>query len=360
MNYTFTHGYEALYNATEADSIIAIGYRAAYENTYTDIIALGRETEPKQDGDIVLGNKNAATRLSVRNYLFNADQDTTGLDGYALKFNSGTGEIELQAASSASAMSSFILSGDTGTNTIQDADTAGVYGGANVSTTLAGDSLTITLSGVMTVDAGFGSGDSGALPRHVIDNGFQPSAIVDDGTEITFSRPTILDTWTNATRPTNTAGVIGYNSDEGEMEYGDGVSFQGLSPSSINYWTQSGSDVYYSVGQVAIGTSTMAGALNINGNVGTDFGIGNFIVDVGRDSTVIGDANTFIGDGNFRVSTSGIANTGQGYQNFYNLTTGSYNTGQGYRNFYNLTSGNNNTGQGSINFYNLISGISTV
>jgi len=86
-----------LYNAAYADSIIAIGHNAGSLNAYRDVILLGAGTSATQAGEIVLGNTGAATRLTARNYKLNVDQDTTGLDGQALRYNTSSGEIELRS-----------------------------------------------------------------------------------------------------------------------------------------------------------------------------------------------------------------------------------------------------------------------
>jgi len=97
MNYTFTHGYEALHNATEADSIIAIGRRAGYQNAHKKTILIGAGTTASQDGEVVIGNDGSETRLNVGNYQWEVDQDTTGLDNYVATFDIDKGEITLKS-----------------------------------------------------------------------------------------------------------------------------------------------------------------------------------------------------------------------------------------------------------------------
>lgn len=162
-----------------------------------------------------------------------------------------------------------------------------------------------------------------------------------------------------------------------------------------NYWTKTGSDIYYSAGKVAIGTSTMAGALNISGNIGTNIGSNNFKIGSSYGSFASGSvnfvfgttngtsattsnrafifgtsnggsaaimSNIFIsGASNFSSATTSIANSmAVGESNFAVMASSNYNFGFGGNNFQSATSGSGLFAAGFQNFKDIVSPVYSV
>lgn len=126
MYHTFVFGYQALYNADQADSAVVIGYRAGYENTYLSPILFGSRAAAAVDYHAVVG-PDYYRRFSSGLYSFNVDQDPTGKDGYALKYNSTGGEIELMGEDQGSESNTTDGSGDiTVSHNLPDASLAAV------------------------------------------------------------------------------------------------------------------------------------------------------------------------------------------------------------------------------------------
>ena len=170
----------------------------------------------------------------------------------------------------------------------------------------------------------------------------------------------------------------------------------------VNAWTNpsdnppgGGGALYYSNGNVGIGTSTpnqeldLVGDLKLENTISNDTGviykkadrfIHNFKHPTGS-STVPDGYNTFVGvnAGNFTMgseatetyhgsynsamgvnalnsNTTGYANTANGYAALYNNTTGNANTANGYAALYNNTTGNANTANGYQALYSNTTG----
>jgi hypothetical protein len=133
--------------ASVGTSCIFIGYRAGKDNNVANVIAIGNRSLPTAANQILIGDANGSyTQLKSRNYAFNIDQTVgAGQDGYALKYNNGTGEIELAADATGGTMSSFTLAGSSGTpQTISDGNTATIEAGYGMTTTAAAtDKVTV-------------------------------------------------------------------------------------------------------------------------------------------------------------------------------------------------------------------------
>ena len=125
-----------------------------------------------------------------------------------------------------------------------------------------------------------------------------------------------------------------------------------ISQIGINYWVKSTNDIYYSAGKVSIGTSAMAGALNIIGNVGTDVGSNNFAWGgtSGALNSLSNNSNN-IGIGSYagRYITTASGNSGYninlGFEAGYGqsgLSTYTNVIAIGYRAGYSLTTGSGN------------------
>jgi len=139
-------GYRSGYGSSEVDNNVFIGRESGNSNTYTNIMAIGYGATASQNSQIALGTGSVYTQLKARNYAFNIDQTVgAGQDGYALKYNHSTGEIEL-ASVSAGTMSSFTLAGSSGTpQTVSDGQTATIAAGFGLAS-VAGATRTVTIS----------------------------------------------------------------------------------------------------------------------------------------------------------------------------------------------------------------------
>lgn len=60
---------------------------------------------------------------------------------------------------------------------------------------------------------------------------------------------------------------LGSNNLTAAYFFGDGSYLTNINRTAVNYWTQSGSDIYYNLGNVGIGTVPTLGALDVNGSV---------------------------------------------------------------------------------------------
>ena len=139
-----------------------------------------------------------------------------------------------------------------------------------------------------------------------------------------------------------------------------------ISQIGINYWVKSTNDIYYSAGKVSIGTSAMAGALNIIGNVGTDVGSNNFAwggANGALNSLSNNSNNIGIGSYAGRYITTASGNNGYnlnlGFESGYGqngLSTYTNVTTIGYRAGYSLTTGVHNNLFGNSAGYHLTTG----
>jgi hypothetical protein len=87
-----TDAYKSIYIG---DSIIASS------TTPIEEIVIGSKITGAGNNTITIGNS-SNKKLKSNKYIFNVDQDTTGLNGYLLTYNGTSGEIELQAAPASS------------------------------------------------------------------------------------------------------------------------------------------------------------------------------------------------------------------------------------------------------------------
>ena len=143
------------------------------------------------------------------------------------------------------------------------------------------------------------------------------------------------------------------------------TSTLGISGGGSSLWTESGSDIYFSTGNVAIGTTTAANALDVYGFVNTNGTTGGYKIDndlilqasstnlstlVGRNAGAslisTGNYNTVVGHDALPVATYGDFNTAMGTFSMYSTTNASGNTALGYRSLYTNTSGGGNVAIG--------------
>ena len=156
-------------------------------------------------------------------------------------------------------------------------------------------------------------------------------------------------------------------------------------PTGASPWVLSGTNTYYTQGNVGIGTQTPTSALTVNGTITSskDALINSVTVGLGGGSNtsnlaigsqalysnILGNLNTAIGeqtlysiiDGNYNtaiggqalfLTTSSLNNTAIGSQTLYLNTSGSYNTAIGTNALYNNTTGSNNVAIGDRAMYN--------
>ncbi len=126
--------------------------------------------------------------------------------------------------------------------------------------------------------------------------------------------------------------------------YYNGTAWKPVSP--VLQWTTNGSNIYYTTGDVGIGTKTPAYPLDISGDINQSTGnvlrvSGNPVLNVNpgthnvgigayaNGSVTTGVYNTSIGDHALYFNTAGISNIAIGSQTMYLNTTGNTNTAVG-------------------------------
>lgn len=286
-------------NNVDGDSKIGFYWRPRQEVVRSyGVTAVQFDTN---NGNIALFATN--TSFGGRNYELNSGQTTTGLDGYVLTFNEGSGLIELQATGAAPNF-------------------------ANTDLAFAGSRLHSMGSNDLTL------GTTG-----------KPIAFKIQGS----SGKVAIGTGTFA-GALNIAGNIGTDIGTQNLLIGT-ASFGAWTSGNINflYGDSNGALVTTSNKMFVFGSGNVNGATTISNSL--IFGTGNF------STSAAGPGNSVaIGESNFSVVATGNYNFAMGTNNASSSTTSTYTVGIGSSNFNNAILGNHRYAFGASNFVNRASG----
>lgn len=245
--------------------------------------------------------------------------------------------------------SSFDWGDGSSTTTISDGETIQVLGGSNgIDASLSGNNVTVTLDLFEAILTAPIDGNSHFIFYDALwtTNHRVTSANLGEWIEDELGGGVLQDGYGLNFTYTDGSDALTYEADTTELATQHDIS------SLSSLWTESGANIYYSAGKVAIGTSSFAGALNISGQVGADFGSANFILDGNFSSATGGASNFGAGSGNFDAAVSLSSNFGAGTNNFVNFNGSAGNSvGIGSENFEAATTGfGSSVGMGYKNF----------
>ena len=149
---------------------------------------------------------------------------------------------------------------------------------------------------------------------------------------------TLMQTYRGDTcKTTLDTDTVHYYTDLNIFDFNKPITVNGASPFS-NFWTQTGSDIYFNTGKVGIGNDAPAYALDVTGLIGgsnIETNTTSLSTKLGYEAGLNEDEtapryNVFIGHNSGYSNTTGKANTFNGYNTGSLTTTGNYNVFCGY------------------------------
>jgi len=185
---------------------------------------------------------------------------------------------------------------------------------------------------------------------------------MDDGSTVT-AKPLKLDSWETANRPTGVVGITGNNTDNNNLDFYTGSSWEsfakhatgtGLTTATyVNYANANGritGDALFTWNgfRLVLGNATGTGSISIGDAAGNGTMTGTYNIIVGSNAGRVittGAANNFFG------RNTGFSNTTGGYNNFYGLGAGYTNSSGNYNNFFGLSAGETNSTGSDNNFF---------
>ncbi|HEX6462185.1 MAG TPA: tail fiber domain-containing protein [Candidatus Saccharimonadales bacterium] len=298
------------------------------------------------DGDSVIGNE--VTNVTGSNSGLTRSGSGTAIDPYTLAVSVGNG---LQLTSGSIAINSPTCSGTTklqwsGTafSCSADVDTTNfsITDGTTTQSVAATQAITFagSASSKTTVTLGgsrqltFGLDTAGASSGQVLTY---------NGTNLAWQSPTTY-------APTSCSATSTYICQDGNT-LGGAITLGTNDAFALNFETGGSTAVtILANGQVGIGDTTPAQALEVNGNIAmpiTSSSAGILMINSARTLHAYGGiSNIYVGQNSGNFTHSGTFNSGIGSQTLMNVTSGSFNTAASANGLFNTTTGSSNSAVG--------------